>query len=67
MGNLFPKPPDIFSIDSLHGLGTIPTYSTVRAEATPDALQLAYDQMRVRQQAETEKLALAKAATDTAR
>jgi hypothetical protein len=34
-------------IDSLHGLGTIPTYSTVRAEATPDALQLAYDQMRV--------------------
>jgi hypothetical protein len=47
LGNLFPKPPDIFSIDSLHGLGTIPTYSTVRAEATPDALQLAYDQMRV--------------------
>ncbi|MEA5449004.1 hypothetical protein VB780_10525 [Leptolyngbya sp. CCNP1308] len=54
-------------IDSLHGLGTIPTYSTVRAEATADALQLAHDQMRIRQQAETEKLAIAKAATDAAR
>jgi hypothetical protein len=54
-------------IDSLHGLGTVPTYSTVRVEATPDALQLAHDKMRMRQQAETEKLAIAKAATDAAR
>lgn len=54
-------------IDSLHGLGTIPTYSTVRAAATPDALQLAHAKMRAMQQTETEKLAMAKAATDAAR
>ncbi len=54
-------------IDSLHGLGTIPTYSTVRTEATPDALQLAHAKMRAMQQTETEKLAMANAATDAAR
>lgn len=54
-------------IDSLHGLRAVPAYATVRPEATPEALQLAYDQMQAMQRAETEKLAIAKAATDAAR
>lgn len=54
-------------IDSLHGLRTVSKYFTNRPEATPEALQIAYEQMIDRQQAETEQLAIAKAATDAAR
>lgn len=54
-------------IDSLNGLKVIPTYSTTRSQATPEALQQTYQAMLAQQQAETEKLALYRAATDAAR
>jgi hypothetical protein len=54
-------------VDSLHGLTTIPTYSTKRTDATPEALQQAYQAMLAQQQTETEKLALYRAAADAAR
>ena len=54
-------------IDSLHGLRTIDNYITGRLEATPEALQAAYEAMMETQQKETEMLAHAKAASDNAR
>ena len=54
-------------VDSFNGLNTIDGYSTKRKEATPEALQETYQTMLVQQQAETEKLALYRAASDAAR
>jgi hypothetical protein len=54
-------------IDSLNGLNTIANYTTSRQEATSEALQQAYQDMLAEQQAETEKLALYRAAADSAR
>jgi hypothetical protein len=62
-------PPQTISqdIDSLHGLQTINTYNTSRADASEANLQTAYQAMLTLQQAETEKLALYRAAADAAR
>ena len=54
-------------VDSLNGFNTIQGYSTQRPEATPIALQQTYQAMLALQQAETEKLALYRAAADAAR
>ncbi len=54
-------------ITSLHGLQTITTYNTTRADASIANLQQAYQTMLAQQQAETEKLALYRAAADAAR
>jgi hypothetical protein len=54
-------------IDSLNGFNTIQDYSTQRQEATPEALQRTYQAMLALQKAETEKLALYRAAADAAR
>ncbi|MEH1967936.1 hypothetical protein [Nostoc sp.] len=54
-------------ITSLHGLQTITTYNTSRADASVANLQQAYQTMLTQQQAETEKLTLYRAATDAAR
>jgi hypothetical protein len=54
-------------VDSYNGLKTIDGYSTKRANATPEALQQAYQTMLAQQQAETEKLAMYRAASDAAR
>ena len=54
-------------VDSLNGFNTIEGYSTKRQEATPAALQQTYQAMLAFQQAETEKLALYRAAADAAR
>ena len=55
------------NVDSLNGFNTIQGYSTQRQEATPEALQQTYQAMLAHQQAETEKLALYRAAADAAR
>ncbi|MBE9037134.1 hypothetical protein [aff. Roholtiella sp. LEGE 12411] len=62
-------PPQLISQDitSLHGLQTISTYNTTRADASAANLQQAYQAMLAQQQAETEKLTLYRAAADTAR
>ncbi|MEH2026686.1 hypothetical protein [Nostoc sp.] len=54
-------------INSLHGLQTISTYNTTRADASVANLQQAYQAMLAQQQAQTEKLTLYRAAADTAR
>lgn len=54
-------------IDALNGFNTVQDYSTQRKEATPEALQQAYQTMLAQQQIETEKLALYRAAADAAR
>jgi hypothetical protein len=54
-------------ITSLHGLQTITTYNTTRADASVANLQQAYQTMLAQQQAETEKLTLYRAAADAAR
>ncbi|MBC1223154.1 hypothetical protein GNF10_24720 [Nostoc sp. UCD121] len=54
-------------IISLHGLQTITTYNTSRADASVANLQQAYQTMLAQKQAETEKLTLYRAATDAAR
>jgi hypothetical protein len=54
-------------ITSFHGLQTISTYDTTRTDASATNLQQAYQAMLVQQQAETEKLALYRAAADAAR
>ena len=54
-------------ITSLHGLQTISTYNTTRADASVANLQQAYQTMLAQQQAETEKLTLYRAAADAAR
>ncbi|OUL26105.1 hypothetical protein [Nostoc sp. 106C] len=54
-------------VDSLHGLQTISTYDTSRADASVANIQQAYQAMLAQQQAETEKLASYRAAADAAR
>ncbi|AFY49739.1 hypothetical protein Nos7524_3966 [Nostoc sp. PCC 7524] len=54
-------------IDSLHGLQTISTYETNRADASASKLQQAYQAMLTFQQTETEKLASYRAAADAVR
>ncbi len=54
-------------ITSLHGLQTISTYNTTRADASVTNLQQAYQAMLMQQQAETEKLTLYRAAADATR
>ena len=54
-------------IDSYNGSKAIDGYSTKRLNATPEALQQAYQTMLAQQQAETEKLAMYRAASDAAR
>ena len=54
-------------VDAYNGFKTIDSYSTKRINATPEALQQAYQAMLAQQQAETEKLALYRAAADAAR
>jgi hypothetical protein len=54
-------------VTSLHGLQTIGTYDTSRADASVANIQQAYQAMLTQQQAETEKLALYRAAADAAR
>jgi hypothetical protein len=54
-------------IDSFNGLKTVSDYKTTRAEATPDALQLAYNEMLAKQSEETEKEKLFKAAADASK
>ncbi|MEH1813458.1 MAG: hypothetical protein V7K26_00825 [Nostoc sp.] len=61
--------PQVISEDvtSWHGLQTIATYETNRADASTTNLQQAYQAMLAQQQAETEKLTLYRAAADAAR
>jgi hypothetical protein len=61
--------PQVISQDvtSLHGLQTIRSYDTTRADASVAKIQQAYQAMLAQQQAETEKLALYRAAADAAR
>lgn len=54
-------------INSYNGLNTIPTYTTTRTEATPEALQQTYTDLLAKQREETEKQALFKAAADAAK
>lgn len=54
-------------IDSLHGLQTISTYETNRADASLNKLQQTYQAMLACQQTETEKLASYRAAADAVR
>ena len=54
-------------VDAYNGLAAIDSYSTKRSNATPEALQQAYQAMLIQQQIETEKLALYRAASDAAR
>ncbi|MCV3215859.1 hypothetical protein OGM63_20500 [Plectonema radiosum NIES-515] len=54
-------------IDSFHGLQTVSTYNTTRADASTANLQQVYQAMLISQQTETEKLALYRAAADAAR
>ncbi|MBD2386476.1 hypothetical protein [Cylindrospermum sp. FACHB-282] len=54
-------------IDSYNGLKAVTGYTTARAEATPEALQKAQADMVAKQQEETEKQALFKAAADAAK
>ena len=61
--------PQLISEDvtSWHGLQTISTYNTTRADANTTKLQQAYQAMLSSQQTETEKLTLYRAAADAAR
>lgn len=54
-------------IDSYNGLKAVTGYTTARLEATPEALQTAHTKMVAKQQEETEKQALFKAAADAAK
>jgi hypothetical protein len=54
-------------VTSLHGLQTIGSYDTTRTDASVAKIQQAYQAMLAQQQAETEKLALYRAAADAAR
>jgi hypothetical protein len=54
-------------IDSYNGLKAVPSYTTVRVEATPKALLEAHTTMLTKQREETEKQALFKAAADAAK
>jgi len=54
-------------IESLRGLSTVTHYLASRTEATPEALQSAYNDMIAAQSEEIEAMVHAKAATDKAR
>jgi hypothetical protein len=54
-------------VTSFHGLQTVSTYDTTRSNASAANIQQAYQAMLAGQQAETEKLALYRAAVDAAR
>lgn len=54
-------------IESFHGLNAVPTYNTTRPEATPEALQIAYQKMITYQRRETEHFAIYRASGDAAR
>ncbi|WP_341528581.1 hypothetical protein WKK05_04410 [Nostoc sp. UHCC 0302] len=54
-------------VTSWHGLRTVSTYDTTRTDASAANLQQTYQAMVALQQAETEKLALYRAAVDAAR
>jgi hypothetical protein len=54
-------------VESFNGLSAVPTYSTTRAEATPEALQTAYQKMITYQRRETEHSAVYRASSDAAR
>ncbi|MBD2210677.1 hypothetical protein H6G64_00195 [Calothrix sp. FACHB-156] len=54
-------------VTSLHGLQTIGTYDTSRADASIANIQQAYQAMLAQQQAENEKLTIYRAAADAAR
>ncbi|WDD36687.1 hypothetical protein PQG02_36930 (plasmid) [Nostoc sp. UHCC 0926] len=54
-------------ITSFHGLQTVSTYNTTRADASAAKLQEVYQAMLISQQIETEKLALYRATSDAAR
>lgn len=54
-------------ISSFHGLQTVSTYNTTRADASVAKLQEVYQAMVISKQIETEKLALYRAASDAAR
>ncbi|RCJ39627.1 hypothetical protein A6770_11075 [Nostoc minutum NIES-26] len=62
-------PPQTISQDvtSFYGLQTISTHNTTRADASEANIQLTYQAMLTQQQAENEKLALYRAASDAAR
>jgi hypothetical protein len=62
-------PPQAINQDvtSWHGLQTINTYDTTRADASVAKLQQTYQAMLTQKQAETEKLTLYRAAADAAR
>lgn len=53
-------------IESWQGLSAVKDYVTGRAEAMPEAIQRAYDDMQEKQHRETELIARAKAAADEA-
>ncbi|MDZ7952012.1 MAG: hypothetical protein RMY16_17250 [Nostoc sp. DedQUE12b] len=54
-------------VTSFHGLQTVSNYDTSRSNASVANIQQAYQAMLALQQAETEKLALYRAAVDAAR
>lgn len=54
-------------LDAYHGMQTIKAYKSARPEATPEAIKTAYEAMLAKQQEETEKQTLYKAAADAAR
>ena len=54
-------------VTSFHGLQTVSTYDTTRSNASVANIQQAYYAMLARQQTETDKLALYRAAVDAAR
>ncbi|MBW4563916.1 MAG: hypothetical protein KME32_22800 [Mojavia pulchra JT2-VF2] len=62
-------PPQAISQDitSWHGLQTVSTYDTTRADASVAKLQQTYQAMLAQKQAETEKFTLYRAAADAAR
>jgi hypothetical protein len=41
-------------VDAFNGLGSIPTYTTQRSAATPDALKTAHQTLQTRHQAKKE-------------
>ncbi len=54
-------------LDAYNGLKTITDYNTLRAEATPENIQVVYETMLDKQRDETEKQVLFKNASDIAR
>jgi hypothetical protein len=53
--------------DAFNGLGSIPSYTTNRRQATAEALQMAYQTMQVRRQTEKERQAFYQDSVDATR